>query len=150
MREVRWFLKKRIRAGAAALLLAAVLPLSGCGKARPLPDGMDEETVGEAAREIVAMLLDEDYRGVADAFRLDVREEYSVTEEAVEEMMGSAAGAGAYVRTTRTLVLGGSSESFDEPYAAAAVYCEHESRDVIYEISFDTGLNVIGLQVKQK
>ena len=143
-------MKKRICAGAAVLCLAAVLLLSGCSKAKPLPDGMDEETVGEAAREIVALLLDGDYQAVADAFRPDLREEYSVTADLIEEMMASVSEAGAYVETTKTLVLGGSSKSFGEPYAAAAVYCEHESKDVIYEVSLDTDMNVIGLQVKEK
>ena len=149
-KEVRWFLKKRICAGAAVLCLAAILLLSGCSKAQPLPDGMDEESTGAAAREIVALLLDGDYQAVVDAFRPDLREEYSVTAGLIEEMMDSVSDAGAYVETTKTLVLGGSSKSFDEPYAAAAVYCEHESKDVIYEISLDTDMNVIGLQLKEK
>ena len=150
LKEVKWFLKKRICAGAAVLCLAAILMLSGCSKAKPLPEGMDEESTGEAAREIVAMLLDEDFQGVADAFRPDVREEYSVTADVIEEMMDSVSEAGAYVKTTKTLALGGNSKSFDEPYAAAAVYCEHESKDVIYEVSLDTDLEVIGLQLKEK
>lgn len=133
-----------------ALVLLALLVLAGCRGARPLPEGMDEEQVGEAAREVVAMLVEGDYQGVADAFRSDLREEYSVTADTVRDVMDAASEAGAYVKTTKTLVLGGTNKSFGEPYAAAAVYCEHESKDVIYEVSLDTNLHVIGLQVKQK
>ncbi|MCF2661844.1 DUF3887 domain-containing protein [Pseudoflavonifractor phocaeensis] len=133
-----------------ALVLLALLVLAGCRGARPLPGGMDEEQVGEAAREVVAMLVEGDYQGVADAFRPDLREEYSVTADTVRDVMDAASEAGAYVKTTKTLVLGGTNKSFGEPYAAAAVYCEHESKDVIYEVSLDTNLHVIGLQVKQK
>ena len=150
LEEVRWFLKKRICAGLAVLGLAAVLLLSGCSGARRLPEGMDEETVGEAAREIVALLLAGDYQAVADAFRPDLREEYSVTADSIREMMDTVSEAGGYVKTNETLVVGGKSKNFDEPYAATAVYCEHESKDVIYEISFDTDLNVIGLRAKKR
>lgn len=132
------------------VLLLALLTLTGCRGARPLPEGMEEEAVGEAAREIVALLVDGNYQEVADSFRPEVKEEYSVTADTVKAMMDTVAEAGGYVKTTRTLVVGGDSKKFTEPYAATAVYCEHQSKDVIYEISFDADLKVIGLQVKQK
>ena len=143
-------MKRVMQVVLAVLCLAAILLLSGCSKAQPLPDGMDEESTGAAAREIVALLLDGDYQAVVDAFRSDLREEYSVNADTVRDVMDAASGAGAYVKTTKTLVLGGANKSFGEPYAAVAVYCEHESKDVIYEVSLDTNLHVIGLQVKQK
>ena len=57
-----------------AVLLLALLTLTGCRGARPLPEGMEEEAVGEAAREIVALLVDGNYQEVADSFRPEVKE----------------------------------------------------------------------------
>ena len=126
------------------------LLLSGCTKASPLPEGMDQDVVGEKAREVVALLIAEDYQSVADLFRADMKETYSVTGETVENLMATVSEAGAYVNTEETLVLGGENKNFDEPYAAVAVYCEHEKKDVVYEMSFDMELNLIGLAAKKK
>lgn len=140
--------KLRISLLALALIFALSL-LSGCGM-RPLPQGMEEETAGEAGRAIVALLAAEDYQAVADAFRADIREELNITAQAIEEVMAVIAEAGPYVSTDQTLAVGGTSDSFDEPFAMVSVYCEHESKDVIYTLSFDTDLVLINLAVKQK
>ena len=140
--------KLRISLLALALIFALSL-LSGCGM-RPLPQGMEEETAGEAGRAIVALLAAEDYQAVADAFRADIREELNITAQAIEEVMEVIAEAGPYVSTDQTLAVGGTSDSFDEPFAMVSVYCEHESKDVIYTLSFDTDLVLINLAVKQK
>ena len=140
--------KLRIPLLALTLILGLSL-LSGCGM-RPLPQGMEEETAGEAGRAIVALLAAEDYQAVADAFRADIREELNITAQAIEEVMEVIAEAGPYVSTDQTLAVGGTSDSFDEPFAMVSVYCEHESKDVIYTLSFDTDLVLINLAVKQK
>ncbi len=131
------------------LTAVLLLVLTSCS-AKPLPDGMDEETVGQAARDVVAQLNAGEFQAVADAFRPDLTEEYGVTAEAIQRIMETVAGAGAFRNVERTLAVGGTNKEFGEPYAAAAVYCEHENKDVIYELSFDLELNLIGLQVKAK
>lgn len=143
-------MKKIIRLTLVLALALPMLLLGGCKGARPLPDGMDEEATGQAARDIVSLLVQGDYQAVADAFRADLREEYSVTAGTVEGLMDSVSAAGPFVQFTETLVLGGKSDSFDEPYAAVAVYCEHESKDVVYELSLDQDLALIGLAAKLK
>ena len=132
-----------------AMALVLVL-LSGCSSARPLPEGMDEETAGQAGRDMVALLTAQDYQSVADAFRPDVKEQYQVTADTIRAAMDTVAGAGAYVKTDRTLAVGGRSESFSGDYASVIVYCEHEEEDVIYEMSFDPDLALLGLSVKEK
>ena len=46
--------------------------------------------------------------------------------------------------------MGGQNKAFDEPYAAVAVYCKHENEDIVYEMSLDLDLELIGLAAKQK
>lgn len=141
-------MKKKLTVVLAAAL--ALTMLSGCSKARPLPDGFDQDEVADAAHVVVAQLVDGEYQAVADAFRDDMQQTYSITAQTIEDLMATVEEAGAYVATEETLVLGGSSKDFDEPYAAIAVYCEHENKDIVYEMSMDINLDLIGLAAKQK
>ena len=136
-----------------AALLAFALSLtmmSGCSAARKLPEGMDEETVSQAAQAIVAQLLAGEYDTVAALFRDDLEQELNITGQTVADMMATVSEVGAYVGTDEILVLGGKSKGFDEPYAAVAVYCAYENEDVIYELSLDMNLELIGLRAKER
>ena len=136
-----------------SILLAAALALSmltGCKSARPLPEGMDQEEVADAAHAVVELLLDGEYQTVADAFRPDLKAQYNITADSIEALMDTVEDAGAFVKMEETLVLGGKSKNFSEPYAAVAVYCEHENEDIVYEMSLDMDLALLGLAAKQK
>lgn len=141
-------MKKKLTALLSLALSLAML--SGCSAARKLPDGMEEEPTSQAAQAIVAQLIAGEYDAVAAAFRDDLEQELSITGQTVADLMATVEGAGAYVTTNEILVLGGESKSFDEPYAAVAVYCEHEEKDVIYELSLDMNLELIGLRAKER
>ncbi len=135
----------------ALLTLALTLSmLSGCSAARKLPEGMEEEPVSQAAQAIVNQLLAGEYDAVAAAFRDDLEQELNITGQTVSDLVSTVEEAGAYVATDEILVLGGKSKNFDEPYAAVAVYCEHEKGDVIYELSLDMNLELIGLRAKER
>ena len=143
-------MKKMIRTLAAALpLITALSALSGCS-ARPLPEGLDEETCGQAGQAIVTMLLDGDYQGVVDAFDPDMRESIDLTTEQVEAVMVPVLDAGAYLNTYQIMAVGGQSKNYSGEYITVGIYCEHEEKDVVYEMSFDTDLELIGLTAEQK
>jgi hypothetical protein len=137
-----------------SILLAAALTLSmlltGCKNAKPLPEGMDQDEVADAAQAIVELLLDEEYQAVADIFRPELKAQYNITADSIEALMDTVEDAGAFVKMEETLVLGGKSKDFSEPYAAVAVYCEHENEDIVYEMSLDMDLALLGLAAKQK
>lgn len=141
-------MKKKLSLALAAAL--ALSMLSGCSKAIPLPEGMDQDEVADAAQAIVELLLERDYQAVADAFRPDLKERYGVTVQMVEDLMATVEDAGPFVAMEETLVLGGKSKEFDEPYAAVSIYCEHEEDDVIYEMSLDMDLALLGLAAKKR
>jgi len=143
-------MKKKLGVILSLVLLLPTLLLSGCSKAVPLPDSMDQEAVSQAAQQIVAELIAGEYQTVADRFRADTKEKYSITAETVKAMMDTVAEAGAYVSTERILVLGGESKSVDEDYASVGVSCKHEKKTVYYELSLDVNLELIGLAAKQK
>ena len=142
---------KRRTTGLLAAALLAVLLLAGCGT-RPLPSGMEEEAVGQAGQEIVEMLVAQDYQGVAGAFRPDIAEELGVTADMIKAEMDKVSEAGPYVETISRMAVGGKNKDYGEDYAVAVVYCEHEEKNIAYQLSFDTDLNLIGIyaEVKKK
>lgn len=142
-------MKKKLSVVLAAAL-ALSLVLCGC-KAKPLPEQFDQDVVADAAQAVLADIIEGDYQAVVDAFRDDMVDAYSVTAETIQTIVEDAQkDAGSYVATEETLVLGGESKDFKEPFAAVAIYCEYEEEDIIYEMSLDTNLELIGLSAKQK
>ena len=141
-------MKKRLCLALAAALSLSML-LTGC-EAKPIPDSMDETQVTDAAQVIVEQLLNEEYQAVADAFRADLKTEYNVTAQTIEEMMERIEKAGEFVATDEILVRGGRNKDFKEPYAAVTIYCEHEKDDVVYDMSLDENLALLGLAVDKK
>lgn len=138
------------RAGALALAVTVALSLfllAGC-KGKPLPEGMDKDAAQAKAEEVLALLADGDYAGVADQFRQDVREQYGVTADAIDQAMENVADAGAYVKLTDSTVVGGENESFDGEYAVAVLYCKHEKKKVVYQFSIDPGYQLIGFSAQ--
>jgi len=143
-------MKKKLGIILSLAVLLPILLLSGCSKAIPLPDSMDQEKVSQAAQQIVAELLDGEYQVVADRFRADMKQEYSITADTVKAMMDTVAKAGAYISTEHILVLGGESKAIDEDYASVGVSCKHENGTVYFELSLDVNLELIGLAAKEK
>ena len=131
----------------SVLLLLTLLP--GCG-ARPLPDGIDEESAGQAGQAIVDLLLAGDYQGVVDAFDPEMRDSLNLTAELVETSISPVLDAGAYLNTYQVMAVGGQNKNYEGSFVTVGIYCEHEEVDVVYEMSFDTDLELIGLDAQQK
>ena len=92
-----------------ALLLAAVsalLLLSGCRvSGNPLPEGMEEDTVLEQGREIVALLNGGSWQEVYDRLRSDAQETSSpeTIQSYMEERLEKAK---SYVKETEAMTTG--------------------------------------------
>ena len=85
-------MKQKTRSFAALVLL--VLLLCGC-QGRPLPEGMNEETLLQNGREIVALLASGSYEEVHGMMREDVAAE--VTAERIQQLvLKQTDGAGTY------------------------------------------------------
>ena len=54
----------------AALLLGL---LSGCGTGQPIPDGMDEQALLDAGRQVVELMQAGEYETVVSMLREDIR-----------------------------------------------------------------------------
>ena len=126
------------------LLLLCIVVLTGC-QGKPLPEGMEEETVLDAGREVVISLVRGEYDAVAEAFREDI----SVTEDQLRTLLETAAAkAGAYKEIDDAMATG--RESDGEDFAVAVVLAKYEKRRVLFEVAFDPDMALIGLRIEKK
>lgn len=128
----------------AALVLILVLALTGCS-GKPLPEGMDEEALLDAGREIVTLLNEGDYQGVYDRMRADGQEASTVDDvrEAMENLLDEV---GPYVKENDTLATGQTLDNGEE-YGTAVFYCKHEKKNVVYRVAFSTEMELMGFTV---
>ena len=130
-----------------ALSLAAVLCLlclSGC-KGKPLPDGMDEETLLSSGQEVVDLLMEGEYQQVHDRFRSDIQD--GLTVDNVKNLMETETkDAGTFEKVKDTLATG-STEG--ESHGIAVIYCEYTEKNVRFRVAFDPDMALIGLEIGQ-
>ena len=138
-------MKKRV------ILLAAVLTvlclLSGCKvSGNPLPEGMEEETVLEQGREVVAQLNGGEWQAVYDALREDAKETSSpeAIQAYMEEFLDKAK---AYEKETDAMATGQKLKDTGEEYATAVFYCKHEKKNLMYRVAYSTDMELMGIQV---
>ena len=128
---------------AAGLVLLAGCKVSG----NPLPEGMEEETVLEQGREVVAMLNGGEWQEVYDLLRPDAQETSSpeTIQSYMEERLEKAK---AYVKETEAMATGQKLKDTGEEYGTAVIYCKHEKKSVMYRVAYSTGMELMGIEVK--
>ena len=140
-------MKRVKRAAATALGLLLACALVGCS-GKPLPEGMDEETLLDAGREIVALLNQGDYQAVYDQMREDGRAVSTVenVREAMEDLLDEV---GAYEEESDCMTTGQELDSGEE-YGTAVLYCQHEKKNAVYRIAFSTQMELMGFTVGEQ
>ena len=134
-------MRQKIRS--AALLAVLVLLLCGC-QGKPLPAGMDEETLLQHGREVVILVTNEDYVAVRDLMREDVAS--GVTAEDIQSLVIQQTGnAGTYKEIDSAMATGQSSDG--ESYGVAVLYCKYEKKNVLFRLAFDRNYELIGMEV---
>ena len=148
-------MKKIKYAGLLALAVSlSLFLLTGCGKKEgtPLPEGMVEETVLDAGREIVTLLNEENYQEILDRLRADVAAGGArplTAEDIKKQTAETLEKAGAYVLETDAMATGQHAKGSDERFAEAVIFAKHEKKTVRYRIAFDTDMTLIGIQVRK-
>lgn len=126
-------------------LVLSVLLLAGCqGKA--LPEGMDEDALLEAGKNIMLQIVQGEYDTVLSEFRADVRE--TLTADDIQTLaLAQLDGAGVYKQIEKSMTTGQSSDG--EDYGVAVLYCQFSEKDVVFRLAFDPDMTLIGIDIQQ-
>jgi hypothetical protein len=140
-------MKKQIQAiVTAALVLALSLSLIGCAGA-PLPKGFDADEVGTTAEEIVGLATAGDFDSIIASLREDLKS--SITVDQLKESWAPVyEKAGAFEKITKTTLSGAKDQTTSEEYAVAQVLVKHANASLVYTLSFDKDLALVGLYLK--
>ncbi len=134
------------RKGTAAAAMLALLFALGCG-ANSLPEGFSEDAVTARAEEIVQYASAGDYESVVSCLREDLAG--ALTADQLEEAWSGTYERVGAVESVKSVSLSGTADdSTGEEYAVAQVICRHEKGSVLYTLSFDAELNLVGLYLK--
>lgn len=128
------------------ILLCTCLALfTGC-KGNPLPQGMDEQELIDAGRDIVTVLNQRDYDAVLAAFRTDIQSTLTTDDIAglADEVLDKA---GPYQYEDDTLATGQTDKASGEFFGVAVILVVHNKDSVLYRVSFDTNMTLLGLSI---
>ena len=128
---------KRLLFGILTLVLC--LGLAGCGAS--LPDGMDEESVQQAAETTISQLVNEEYDALTDSMDDTMKEAISA-EEWPEIWQPLAQQLGAFVEVEKPTIVGKDGMAVDVAQAA------FENGKLTFTLSYDSSYRLAGLYMK--
>lgn len=130
----------------ALLALILCMGLLGCA-GKSLPEGFDADEVGSSAEEIVGLATAGDYDSIISALREDLKA--SVTADQLREGWAPIyEKAGAFNRISKIVLSSTTDQTTEEEYAVAQVQVKHENANLVYTLSFDKDLALVGLYLK--
>lgn len=129
-----------------ALVLVLGISMIGCA-ANKLPSGFDEEDVGTAAEEVVGLATAGDYDSIIFFMRDDLQG--AITAAQLQEGWAPIyEKAGAFQTISKTTFSGVKDEATGEEYAVVQVLVKHADGNLVYTISLDQDLMIVGLYLK--
>lgn len=140
-------MKRRI---AALLLLCmfGMLLLTGCGGTE-LAEGFDEDTIKETGEQIIREVHVNN--GVTEVLpkymREDYLEEYPM-ENMQEQVLELLVGDGNFMAFTQETVIGKKSPEGDEDRAVLAVTATYEKDEILFTMTFDKDMKLVGFYAK--
>ena len=140
-------MKKQIKAIVTAMLILVLsFSLIGCAGA-PLPKGFDADEVGTAAEEIVGLATAGDFDSIVASLRDDLKS--TITVDQLKEGWAPAyEKAGAFEKITKTSLSGTKDQTTGEEYAVAQVLVKCANASLVYTLSFDKDMMLVGLFLK--
>lgn len=128
------------------LLLVFSITLSACTPAK-LADIYDESVVTERAKEVVEMINAQDYEKVNAEIRDDLQDQ--LTADKLKDALGAKlVEAGTFIEYQSIATLGQKSKTSGEDYATVVLVGKYEQSTVVFTISMDSNLDIVGLYVK--
>jgi hypothetical protein len=128
------------------ILLVFSITLSACTSEK-LADIYDENIVTERAKEVVEMINSQDYDKVNAEIRDDLQDR--LTSNQLKDAIGAKlVEAGAFIEYQSKTTLGQKSKTSGEDYATVVLVGEYEKSTVVFTITMDSNLDIVGLYVK--
>lgn len=128
------------------ILLVFSITLAACNSVK-LADIYDENIVTERAKEVVEMLNSQDYDKVNAEIRADLQDQ--LTSSKLMDVIGPKLDeAGAFIEYPSITTLGQKSKTSGEDYATVVLVGKYEKSTVVFTITMDSNLDIVGLYVK--
>jgi hypothetical protein len=128
------------------ILLVFSITLSACTSGK-LADIYDETIVTERAKEVVEMINAQDYDKVNAEIRDDLQDQ--LTSNRLKDAIGAKlVEAGAFIEYPSITTLGQKSKTSGEDYATVVLVGKYEKSTIVFSISMDSNLDIVGLYVK--
>ena len=128
------------------ILLVFSITLSACTSVK-LADIYDENIVTERAKEVVEMINSQDYDKVNAEIRDDLQDQ--LTSNQLKDAIGAKlVEAGAFIEYQSITTLGQKSKTSGEDYATVVLVGKYEKSTIVFTISMDSNLDIVGLYVK--
>jgi len=129
------------------ILLVCTIALSACTSAAKLADIYDEKVVTERAKEIVEMINAQDFDNVNAEIRTDLQDR--LTSNQLKDAIGAKLiEAGAFIEFPSITTLGQKSKTSGEDYATVVLVGKYEKNTLVFTITMDSNLDIVGLYVK--
>lgn len=126
--------------------LCLTLTLCACSSAK-LAETYEEEKVIARGKEVVELINTFDYTSVNAEVREDLQDDLSV--EILEKTLsGSLGSAGTFVDYSIATAMGQKSKSTGEDYATAILGCKYENATIVYSITMDQNMDIVGIHMK--
>jgi hypothetical protein len=128
------------------ILLVFSITLAACTSAK-LADIYDEKIVIERAKEVVGMINAQEYDQVNAEIRDDLQDR--LTSNQLKDAIGAKLlEAGVFIEYPSITTLGQKSKTTGEDYATVVLVGQYEKSTVVFTISMDANLDIVGLYVK--
>ena len=128
------------------MVLALSVGMMACAGGK-LPEGFDKDELGSSAEEIVGLATAGDYDSILGALRDDLKS--GVTADQLKEGWASIyEKAGAFDSITKTVFSSTKDKTTSEEYAVVQVMAKHANANLVYTLSFDKNLALVGLYLK--
>lgn len=132
---------------AMLLVLTAVMLLTGCAKGAKLSDKFDEETVKAEAMKAVEYFNERDYASILAMGSEEFKK--ALTEEAFAQAVDPYLDKnGAFMKITKTAVLGNKDEETGEEYGGVVMVGKYENGKIQFVISFDEEMKLVQFVIR--
>ena len=126
--------------------LCFTLSLCACSSSK-LAETYEEGTVIARGKEIVELINIFDYSAINAEVRDDLQDDLPVEklEQAFAEPVGNS---GKFVEYSLITTMGQKSKSTGEDYATAILSCKYENSTIVYTITMDKNMDIVGIHIK--